>query len=54
MSQWDVLCGAWGKPNKGMEPTASSGPLVPRIIEAILPLRCTQIARYINKLDTPL
>ena len=24
MSQWDVLCGAWEKPNKGMEPIASS------------------------------
>jgi len=25
MSQRDVLCGAWGKPNKGLELTASSG-----------------------------
>jgi hypothetical protein len=24
MSQRDVLCGAWGKPNKAVEPTASS------------------------------
>jgi hypothetical protein len=24
MSQRDVLCGAWGKPNKGLELTASS------------------------------
>jgi hypothetical protein len=24
MSQRDVLCGAWGKPNKAVEPTAYS------------------------------